>query len=111
MDTTQTVRERSRNMSRSLQGHDPFFEFVQDRASADAQDACGSADAAAIERHGENLRCDFGQAPFVTDGVSLLLTNSMHWLPCHSHGKAVNLLGAGQRSRACCIGNQASVQA
>jgi len=23
MDTTQTVRERSRNISRSLQGHDP----------------------------------------------------------------------------------------
>jgi hypothetical protein len=27
MDTTQTVRERSRNISRSLQGHDPWRQL------------------------------------------------------------------------------------
>lgn len=42
-----------------------FFEFVQDRVSADAQDACGIADAAAIESHVDNLLFDLGYTPFV----------------------------------------------
>ena len=37
---------------------DSFFEFVQDGVGADAQDACGIADAAAIECHVDNLRFD-----------------------------------------------------
>jgi hypothetical protein len=44
---------------------DSFFEFVQDCVSADAQDACGIADAAAIESHVDNLRFDHGYTPFV----------------------------------------------
>ena len=39
---------------------DSFFEFVQDRVSADPQDACGIADAATIESHVDNLRFDRG---------------------------------------------------
>jgi hypothetical protein len=42
-----------------------FFELVQDRVSADAQDACGIADAAAIESHVDNLLFDLGSTPFV----------------------------------------------
>jgi hypothetical protein len=30
MDTTQTGRERSRNISRSLQGHDPLERVMED---------------------------------------------------------------------------------
>ena len=44
---------------------DSFFEFVQDRVSTNAQDACGIADAAAIERHVYHLPFDLRQSPFV----------------------------------------------
>ena len=36
-----------------------FFEFVQDRVSADTQHSCGIADAAAIEGHIDYLASDF----------------------------------------------------
>jgi hypothetical protein len=42
-----------------------FFEFVEPGVSAEAQDACGIADAAAMERHSDNLLCDLGSTPLV----------------------------------------------
>ena len=44
---------------------DAFFEFVENCVSPDAQDTCGIADAAAIERHVDHLCFDFGSTPFV----------------------------------------------
>jgi hypothetical protein len=43
---------------------DSFFEFVQACVSAAPQDACGIADAAAMESHGDQLLFDAGETPF-----------------------------------------------